>query len=214
MVAGLSIVTVLYLLANVAFLRALGLQGIAESDAVAAEVMRAAMGAPGAALISLAVAIAALTSANATAITGARSTYALGRNFSELGWLGRWNGARETPANALVAQGGIALILVMAGAFARDGFVLAVEYTAPVFWGFLLLVGIALFVLRIREPEVPRPFRVPLYPVLPALFCLTSAYMLWSSLAYTGAGALVGIAVLVAGGCILPLLSPRRQERE
>jgi amino acid transporter len=208
MVAGLLIVTVLYLLANLAFLRALGLQGIAESDAVAAEVMRAAMGAPGAALISLAVAIAALTSANATAITGARSTYALGRSFSELRWLGRWNGARDTPANALVAQGAIALILVMAGAFARDGFVLAVEYTAPVFWGFLLLVGIALFVLRIREPDVPRPFRVPLYPVVPALFCLTSAYMLWSSLAYTGAGALVGIAVLVVGGCVLPLLSP------
>ena len=80
--------------------------------------------------------------------------------------------------------------------------------SAPVFWGFLLLVGVALFVLRIREPDVPRAFRVPLYPVLPALFCLTCAYMLWSSLTYTGAGALVGIAVLAAGGGLLLLLSP------
>ena len=214
MVAGLLIVTVLYVLANLAFLRALGLQGVAESDAVAAEVMRLAMGEAGAAVISLVVAIAALTSANATAITGARSTYALGRSFTQLGWLGEWNGVRDTPGNALVAQGGIALLLVLAGAFARDGFVLAVDYTAPVFWGFLLLVGLSLFVLRVREPDAPRPFRVPLYPVLPALFCLTSAYMLWSSLTYTGAGALVGIAVLVLGGCILPLLSPRRNERE
>ena len=138
----------------------------------------------------------------------------MGGSFAELRWLGRWDGVRDTPGNALVAQGGIALVLVAAGAFARDGFVLAVDYTAPVFWGFLLLVGISLFVLRIREPDTPRPFRVPLYPVLPALFCLTSAYMLWSSLTFTGAGALVGIAVLVLGGCVLPLLSPRRNERE
>jgi amino acid transporter len=212
MVCGLLIVAVLYLLANIAFLRTLGLEGIAGSDAVAAEVMRRAMGEPGAAVISLVVAIAALTSANATAITGARSTYALGQSFPGLGWLGHWHGRRETPGNALIAQGGVALILVLAGAFARDGFALAVDYTAPVFWAFLLLVGLGLFVLRIREPDVERPFRVPLYPVLPALFCLTCGYMLWSSVTYTGAGALVGIAVLVIGGCILLLLSPKQTE--
>lgn len=214
MIGGLLIVTGLYLLTNLAYLRALGLSGMAGSDAVAAEVMRAALGDGGAAVISLVIAIAAITSANATAITGARSTYALGRTFSQLGWLGRWNVNRDTPGNALVAQGAIALVLVLAGAFARDGFALAVEYTAPVFWGFLLLVGIALFVLRVREPDVPRAFRVPLYPVLPALFCLTCAYMLWSSLAYTGVGALVGIAVLAAGSCILLVLSPAANRKE
>lgn len=212
MVAGLLIVTVLYLLVNAAFLRVLGLQGIQESDTAAAEVMRRVMGDAGAALISVVVALAALTSANATAITGARSAYALGRSRSGLRWLGQWHGGRETPGNALIAQGSIALALVVAGAFARDGFALAVEYTAPVFWGFLLLVGIALFVLRIREPEVERSFLVPLYPVLPSVFCLTCAYMLWSSVTYTGAGALVGIAVLVSGGCIIPLLERRPSE--
>ena len=44
------------------------------------------------------------------------------------------------------------------------------EYTAPVFWLFFLLVGVSLFVLRRRDPDLPRPFRVPLYPVLPLLF--------------------------------------------
>src|SRR5690606_35153799 len=105
--------------------------------------------------------IAALTSANATAITGARTTCALGRRFAALGWLGRWDMGRDTPGNALLAQGGIALLLVLAGAFARDGFALAVEYTAPVFWFFLLLVGASLFLFRVRGPDLPRPFRVP-----------------------------------------------------
>jgi basic amino acid/polyamine antiporter, APA family len=67
-----------------------------------------------------------------------------------------------------------------------------------------------LFVLRRREPDAERPFRVPLYPLLPALFCLTSLYLLYSSLAYTGVGALVGGAVLVTGALVLWLLERPR----
>jgi amino acid transporter len=85
-----------------------------------------------------------------------------------------------------------------------------VEYTAPVFWFFLLLVGIAFFILRRRDPTRERPFKVPFYPVPPILFCLTCAYLLYSSLMYTGKGALVGIAVLLFG---LPLLGFVRKKR-
>jgi APA family basic amino acid/polyamine antiporter len=212
LVASLLIVTALYLLVNLAFLRGLGLGGIAGSDAVAAELMRRAFGPAGAAAISLIVAIAALTSANATAITGARTAFAVGRTFPALGWLGKWSAGRDTPGNALLAQGGIALLLVLAGAFARDGFQLAVEYTAPVFWLFFLLVGLSLFVLRWREPDVERPFRVPLYPVLPIIFCATSSYLLYSSVAYTGASAWVGVAVLAAGALMLLVMRPSTTE--
>jgi amino acid transporter len=211
MAAALALVTVLYVLVNLAALHALGFAGLAASDAVAAEVMRRALGDGGAAAISAAVAVAALTSANATAITGGRTAAALGRRFGALRWLGQWDLTRDTPGNALVAQGAVALALVVAGGFARDGFQLAVEYTAPVFWFFLLLVGVALFVLRRRFPEVERPFRVPLYPVLPAVFCSTTAYLLWSSLAYTGRGALAGVAVLGAGAVLLLFLKPEEE---
>lgn len=208
LVISLGLVTLLYVLVNMAYLRGLGMVGMAGSEAVAADLMRRVGGEAGAALIAGIVAIAALTSANATVFTGARTSYALGRDVPALGWLGRWDGRRETPGNALLVQGGAALLLVLAGALARDGFRLAVEYTAPVFWLFFLLVGIALFVLRAREPDIARPFRVPLYPVLPALFCLTNAWLLWSSLAYTGWGALVGVGVLAAGGLMLFWLQP------
>lgn len=211
MVAGLGIVTLLYLLVNFAFLHALGLLGMARSEAVAAEVMRRAWGGGGALLISLIVAVSAITSANATTITGARSACALGRSYHPLRWLGLWSAARGTPANAIVAQAAMALLLVIAGAFTRDGFRLAVEYTAPVFWAFLLLVGIGLFVLRVREPSAERPFRVPLYPVVPAIFCATSLYLLYASVAFTGIGALAGIAVLASGALLLALTGPARE---
>jgi len=216
LIVSLSFVTLLYLLVNWAYLRALGLDGVAGSQAVAADVMGRAFGPAGTAAISLIVAIAALTSANATAITGARTTYALGRDFARLRWLGRWDAGRETPGRALLVQGGIALLLVIGAAFGRDAFGAVVEYTAPVFWFFLLLVGIALFVLRRREPERQAGFRTPLYPLVPALFCATSGYLLYSSVAYTGPSALVGVAVLGVGALLLIFISkpPAKEKRE
>lgn len=214
LVLSLVAIAALYVLVNLAYLRVLGLGGMAEHNAVAAELMGRVFGPTGAALMSVIVVAAALTSANATLITGARSVYAVGRDFPMLGFIGRWDARTGTPRAAIVTQGVLALGLVALGAFARDGFEVAVEYTAPVFWLFFLLVGIALFVLRHRDPDLPRPFRVPLYPVLPLLFCATSAYLLYSSLAYTGRGALVGVAVLAAGGLLLLLFKPIPRHEE
>jgi amino acid transporter len=206
MVTGLGLVTLLYVLVNWAYLRALGLDGVAGSQAVAADVMARAFGPAGAASISLIIAIAALTSANATVITGARTSYALGRAFPRLCWLGHWSVTRDTPGNAVLLQGAIAVLLVAGATFGRDEFGAVVEYTAPVFWFFLLMVGVAVLVLRRRAPPPPGCFRVPFYPLVPSLFCATSAYLLYSSIAYTGVSALVGVVVLALGGLLLLLV--------
>jgi basic amino acid/polyamine antiporter, APA family len=87
-----------------------------------------------------------------------------------------------------------------------------VDYTAPIFWFFLLLVGLSLFVLRAREPEATRPFRVPLYPMTPLLFCATCIYMLQASCTQTGVGALIGIAALLVGLPVLLLARPIEAE--
>lgn len=200
---SLGLIATLYLLVNWAYLHGLGLANMGASDVVAADLMRAALGEPGAQLLSLLVVAAALSSTNATIFTGARTSFALGRDFSLLGFLGHWEDEAETPANALLVQGGIALALVGVGLATRQGFESMVDYTAPVFWLFFGLAGASLFVLRWKEPEVSRPFRVPLYPLTPLAFCGACAYMLWSSLAYTGIGAVLGVGVLLAG---VPLL--------
>ena len=99
---------------------------------------------------------------------------------------------------------------VVLGAATRNGFQSMVDYTAPVFWSFLLLVGISLMVLRHKEPHHVLPFRVPLYPLTPLAFCASCLFMLHSSLVYTGVGALIGLAVIAAG---IPLvLIARRAE--
>jgi len=144
-------------------------------------------------------AISALGAMNATIFTGARTNYAWGQDFRALRFLGVWHERAHTPVNALLMQGLISLALVALGAWTRKGFSTMVDYTAPVFWFFFLLTGLTLFILRTNDPENPRPFRVPLYPLVPLLFCVVCVYMLQSSLSYTGVGALVGVAVLLAG---------------
>jgi amino acid transporter len=213
---GIGIITTLYLLANLAYVRALGLEGVASSSVVAADVMRAALGPWGATLLSVAVAVSALTSANATIITGARGTYALGKDFGAFHLLGRWNDRDSTPVNALFLQGAVALGLVGFGAVARNGFEAMVAYTAPVFWFFLALASLSVIVLRQREPERVRPFRVPLYPLTPLAFFGAALFMLYASIRYAGPGAVIGVAVMLAGLPILLLVrarTPRPVER-
>ncbi|MBD1397699.1 amino acid permease [Pontibacter sp. JH31] len=203
LIASIIIITLIYLLINLAYLNALGLNGLSTSDAVAGDLMRVTFGESGLMLISLIVMVAALTSANATIFTGARTNYALGRDFPVFSYLGKWNMRTSSPVNAFLVQGVISLSLIGLALFTRNGFETMVEYTAPVFWFFLMMVGIALFVLRRKEPRLNRPFRVPLYPLTPLVFCLTSAYLLYSSLVYTGLGAIVGVGVLAVGAVLL-----------
>jgi len=125
---------------------------------------------------------------------------ATGRCFE---YLGRWHAASGSPRNAVLVQGVIALALVAFGAFYNTGFKRAGRVSLPVFWGFFMLVGIALFVLRAKEPDVPRSFRVPGYPVVPAVFVLMCAYLLYSSLAYHRTHAFVGVAVLAVGAIVM-----------
>lgn len=189
---GLAVVVVLYMALNAAFVAALGMEGMRGEPAVATATARAALGEGGADLLGAAVCVAALSTLNATVITGANAIAALGRDVRPLAPIGR-----RRPA--LAVQAGWASVLVAAGAASHDGFVAMIDFTAPVFWLFLTLVGVALFVLRRRRPEAERPFRVPLYPLIPAAFCATSVFMLWASLGHVGANGLSGLALLAAG---------------
>jgi amino acid transporter len=206
LVAGMIIVTVSYVLVNWAYVRGLSHAGLAGSEAPAAELMLMAFGAPGQALIVAIVALTSITSMNAILIAGARTTYAAARDNAGLARLGRWHVARGTPAPAIVATAGLALALVAFGSYTSRGVGTMVDYLSPVYWLFLTSSGCALFVLRYRFPDAPRPFRVPGYPFVPLAFVASSAYVLYSSLAYVRLGAIVGVGVLLIGVVLLAAL--------
>jgi APA family basic amino acid/polyamine antiporter len=163
--------------------------------------------------LSIVVVSAALSTLNATVFTGARTNYALGRDYAIFRRLGRWSEQASAPVNALLAQGAIALALVLLASFTPDGFQTMVAYTAPAFWLFFMLTAISLFVLRRHAPVNADPFRVPFFPVTPLLFVAACAFMLYSSFTYAmsldpgSIGAIIGICMVFSG---LPVLALAR----
>ena len=204
---GLVLVTVLYLVVNWGYYRVLGLSGLKESKAIAVDAIRAVAGDKAALLVAIVVCVSALTTMNAAVFTGARTNWALGRDYRLFSFLGSWRESGSTPANALLVQLAIMLVLIWAGAATRDGFEAMVAYGLPVFWTFLLLTGVTLFIFRRNSTEA-LAFRVPLYPVVPIVFLGMGAFMIWSSYDYVanspygpkfGGLVLAGILVMAAG---------------
>jgi basic amino acid/polyamine antiporter, APA family len=209
---SIAIITAVYLLFVVGILHGLGFEALKSSDAVGVDVAERALGPIGAQIIGLLVAVSSLTSMNSTMIAGARTNYSVAHDWPALRFMGSWQGRRSTPAMGFIVQAGIALALIGFGALEKDGFAAMVEFTAPVFWLFFMLSGIALFILRWRDPAAVRPFRVPFYPLLPLAFVLSCAYVLYSSVmhAQTEHATYIAFAVMLSGAGVLLLLRRRR----
>jgi amino acid transporter len=227
LIGAILLITTLYVAANWALLRGLGLEGLASSDAPAADLMRRAFGDAAGVIAAIAISLAVLTSINATILTGGRILYACAQDWPVMAPLARWDDERGAPAIATWAQSIMALGLVVLGAV-YDGFETMVDLTSPVFWIFMVLTGSALIVLRMQYPLQTRVFRTPLYPLTPVLFVLASIFMVWSSVSYVWGvlqenlftpgtesrpGAVFGLGLLALGFPILIWLSAREGAR-
>jgi amino acid transporter len=108
----------------------------------------------------------------------------MGRKLSNFGWLAHWNKRQDAPLRSIGLQSLVILGMVIGFGLVENDFESLVIFTAPCFWLFLLLVGISLFVLRWRDADRERVFRVPGYPVIPLIFCLSSLFMFYSTARY------------------------------
>ena len=202
LLAGTLAVTAIYVLVNLAFVHALGLEGT-RHPTPATDVLALGIGTWAGRAISLLICVSALGAINGQIFTGSRIYYAMGNDHRLYAWLGRWNARRGTPVCSLLIQGAITLALAVWFGLTRNGFEGMVIFTTPGFWFFLMLAGASVFVLRRRDPDVERPFRVPGYPVTPILFCLSSAFMVYSSVDYAVRNhsweAIWSIAILLVG---------------
>lgn len=209
---GVGAVAIVYVAVNAALLAGLGWTDVRKSDAVGAELLNRALGATGEKTLAALVVISTLGAVNGTILTGGRFFSGFGELHPGFGWLSGGRTRRGAPLVALVAQAAISLgmvVLVETGDiwkarvadglhsfgvelpldFAKktDGFETLVACTAPVFWFFFLLTSGALFILRVKEPDRPRPFRLPAFPVVGVLFSTCCLFMLYQSSAYAAA---------------------------
>jgi basic amino acid/polyamine antiporter, APA family len=209
LVLAILLVTTIYLLFVAALVTGLGFEGLTQSKQVAADVAQRAFGTAGEKVIGAIVALAALTSINATMIVAARTNYSLGRDWRLFSFMGHWNSGRDAPVAAFIATGVMALSIVLVAAANQSGVKFMVDFTAPVFWLFFLLTGIGLFVLRFRYPQVARPFKVPLYPILPIVFVATCAFLLYRSLLFTRENQAIQVALYVMAAGVVAWLIAR-----
>jgi basic amino acid/polyamine antiporter, APA family len=205
---GTLLVTVIYMCVNLAYLGALGYWGVCKSEAIAADMFALPFGEPGRKAICALVMFSSLGSIHGLLFTGMRLYGTFGKDHKLFAWLSGKGDSNHHALGALFAQAVFSIVLIAvvelayhwrqllgegAGYFGMqldldiqtNGDInKLVACTAPVFWLFFLLTGCSLFILRWREPHRERPYRVPLYPILPLVFVVSCAFMLYKSTAY------------------------------
>lgn len=180
---GVALITAVYLLVNFSFVYALGLIGASTHDA--GSLLELRFGSPGIRAIGVLVCVSSLGAINGTLFAGSRIYYAVGTEHRWFSWLGQWNGQRDSPVRSLLVQGTTALLWVCAFG-SEQGFENLLAFTSPVFWFFAILISISVFVLRIRQPGVPRPHRIVMFPLTPILFLLSCLFMFYSAVNWAG----------------------------
>lgn len=217
LIIGTCLVTLIYIVINFAFLHALGLNGMMNSQSIASDIVRPTFGEPGAMVISLLICITCLGNINGMIFTNARVYYAMGQEHQLYSWIGHWNWRLDSPARSLTLQAIITLILVFLMGANEDAFERLVVFSAPLHWFFFLLVGIALFILRRKQTATKEGYKVPFYPWLPVVFCFSTGFLLFASLSYAYSQrhpeAYVIIAIMLIG-IAASLYDPPRMRNE
>jgi amino acid transporter len=193
MVFGMAGVTIIYLAVNASFLHVLGFQGLASSEAVAAETVAAVFPDAAGSFVSILICLCALGAVNGLIFAGARIAYALGRDHRLFGALGSWSERTGTPVRALIVQGTLAVVLILA----LGSFVDTVLYTAAAVYLFYFATSVALIVLRFRDRSTLRPYRATGFPVSTVVFCAVCLFLIVAAIDYKP------MIAAAAGGLIL-----------
>jgi APA family basic amino acid/polyamine antiporter len=190
---GTLTVTVLYVLANAAYLHVLSVQRVAASTRVAAELADVIFGPFGGRVVSALVMLSALGAMNGVILAGPRVYQAMAADGLLFKWAAAVHPRFGTPHRAIALQAAWAVVLIGTGTY-RALFT-RVVYTE---WIFFALLALALFTMRRRADYAPR-YRAWGYPVLPALFIVSSVVIVINQLVRDPREASIGLAIVLAG---------------
>ncbi len=204
---GVVIIVIIYLGANAVYLRALGRDGLAASQAVAADAMTTMLGPNGATFITVAAMISIAGFLNVALLGNSRVPFALARDGLFFGAVGRVHPRFGTPHVALAFLGGWSIVLLLASG-GRIGTLLSGVVFAD--WIFFGMGAASVFALRRKDPERPRPYRVVGYPLVPALFVGSAVVAVLSAIVSAPKMSAVGAAMIAVGVAVYGVFSRRR----
>lgn len=194
LILGTAIVVGIYLLSNLAYFYVLSASQVASSDRVAAEMMRQITGPAGANAVSIAAMISIFAALNGSILTGARVPYAMARDGLFFHAIGKVHPVRHTPGNSIFWMSAWAAVLVLSGRYEQ-------LFTYVIFASWILygMAAASVIVLRIKKPNMPRPYKTLGYPIVPAVFVLVAALLIYFTLRDSPRESLMGLALIALG---------------
>jgi basic amino acid/polyamine antiporter, APA family len=196
-VGGTLVVTALYLFVNVAYFYALTplqIAGVPRSSAVATEVMRRFLGPLAVSMTAVALTVSSFGALHSSVLANSRIPFAMARDGLFFRGLARLSSRSNVPVRAIVALAAWASVLAVSGSY--DSLTDSVIFASWLFYG---LVTAALFVFRKRMPDTPRPYRALGYPIVPFIFLLATAALLFNTFFAAPREAFQGVIILAAG---------------
>jgi APA family basic amino acid/polyamine antiporter len=191
---GSVICVAIYLLANVAYLRVLSIPEIAASEHVGATVAERVMGSRGGTLVSLIILVSIIGTLNGCFLTSPRIYFAQARDGLFFHRFGEVHPRYQTPGFAILAQGIWAVVLLISGSYET-----LLDYALFTLWLSYGLMVAGVIVLRRRQPDLPRPYRMWGYPVTPVLFLVITGWFLVNMLRTRSIPALAGLLLIATG---------------
>ncbi len=194
LVGGTLAVIAIYLLANAAYFRVLSPAEVGANPRVAGEMMRRILGAAGAGGVSIAAMISIFASLNGSILSGSRVPYAAARQGYFFSAIARVNETHRTPGVSILALSAWSAVLVLSGTYRQ-------LFTYVIFASWILygMTGAAVIILRIKRPDLHRPYRTLGYPAVPILFVLVAGVFIVSTLWDSPRESLMGIALILLG---------------
>ena len=197
-IAGVFLVIFIYLLVNITYLSLLSIPELVNihnsvNQIAAIEAVRSFWGYRGVMFISLLILVTTLGCTNASILTGARPYYAMAKEKLFFSGIGKLNKA-NVPSNSLLWQGIWASVLVLSGTF--DQLTDMIIFAVFIFYG---ATSLGVFILRRRMPDVPRPYKVWGYPVVPAIFILFCIGLFFNTIITRPREAAIGMALILSG---------------
>jgi basic amino acid/polyamine antiporter, APA family len=204
---GVATVGALYILVNAAVQYVLPAAAVAASQRPASDAVALVLGRAGAGLVSAGMAVSMLVTLNGSIMSGARVPFAMARDGHFFRAIAEVHPRFHTPSVAIIVQCGLAIILLLVGGSFRQFFSLAIFAE----WLFYMITGSSIFVFRRRDPLAERPYRVWGYPVVPALFVMVSAALLYYTFTDNLKSSAAGCLVILAGIPVFYFFSRRRK---
>ncbi len=194
LIIGTLAVILIYVTTNMAYLYILPINEIAHSKLVAADVMNVVFYGWGGAIISAMVMISTFGTVNATSMTTARVFYAMAKDKMFFKSMGEVHPKFRTPNKSLLVQCAWACILCLTGTYDQI-------FTYVIFagWIFYALGGVAVFILRAKQPNAVRSYKVPFYPVIPVAFILVATWFVYNTIVHQTRDSMVGLFLVAAG---------------